>query len=107
MRLSCWKKTGCLITNDGSDDDKIKPEELPNYVVPPPTFLEPSEQNVTDCNIPEERHIEIVEELIQLENHSELIENEEERNELDSIGEVECEERNLSDFIDELVLESQ
>ena len=107
LRLSCWKKTGCLITNDGSDDDKIKPEGLPNYVVPPPPFLEPSEQNVVDCNIPEERHIEIVKEPIQFGNDTELIENEEERNELDSISEVECEERNLFDFIDELVLEPQ
>ena len=45
---------------------KIKLEGLPNYVVPPPTFLEPSEQNIVDCTIPEERYIDIVEEPFQL-----------------------------------------
>ena len=36
LRLRCWQKTGCLITADGSDDDLITPEGLPNYAVPPP-----------------------------------------------------------------------
>ena len=31
----CLKK-GCLMTVDGSDDDKIKPDDLPKYRVPPP-----------------------------------------------------------------------
>ena len=30
------------MTANGSDDEKITPEGLPNYVVPPPTILEPS-----------------------------------------------------------------
>ena len=38
----CWERTGCLITADGSEDEKIKPEGLPNYQVPPPLdFVEP------------------------------------------------------------------
>ena len=38
----CWERTGCLITADGSEDDKIKPEGLPNYQVPPPIdYVEP------------------------------------------------------------------
>ena len=32
----CWETTGCLIIANGSEDDKIKPEGLPNYKVPPP-----------------------------------------------------------------------
>ena len=31
----CFERTGCLITADGSGDDKIKPEGMPDYVVPP------------------------------------------------------------------------
>ena len=42
LRLRVWQKTGCLMTANGSDDEKITPEGLPNYVVPPPTILEPS-----------------------------------------------------------------
>ena len=30
------------MTTNGSDDQKITPEGLPNYIVPPPTILEPS-----------------------------------------------------------------
>ena len=40
LRLSCWQKTGCLITADGSNDDLIKPEGLPNYQVLPPCILD-------------------------------------------------------------------
>lgn len=42
FRLKCWQKTGCLITADGSDDHLIQPEGLKDYVVPPPSLLEPS-----------------------------------------------------------------
>ena len=34
-RTRSFEKTGSLITVDGSEDDKINPEGLPNYVVPP------------------------------------------------------------------------
>lgn len=70
-----WKKIGCLIIKGGSKDYNIKPGELPNYVVPPPTFLEPSKQNAVDCNIPEERHTDTAEEPIQLENYTEAVKN--------------------------------
>ena len=40
-----WLKTGSLITADGSKDDKIAPEGLPNYQVPSPSqYLEPAVQ---------------------------------------------------------------
>ena len=35
-RYRCFEKTGCLITADGSEDNKICPEGLTDYVVPPP-----------------------------------------------------------------------
>ena len=34
FRKGCFLRTGCLITADGSDDDKIKPEGLPDYIPP-------------------------------------------------------------------------
>ena len=80
--------------SDGSEDDKSKPKGLPNYVVPPPTFLEPSEQNIVDCTIPKERHIDIVEKPLQLGNNTELVESKKEK-------------RYIFDSIDELVLEPQ
>ena len=42
LRRSCWRKTGCLITADGTDDELIKPEGLPQYTVPPPSILDPN-----------------------------------------------------------------
>ena len=40
-----WLKSGCLITADGSNGDKIAPEGLPNYQVSPPSqYLEPAVQ---------------------------------------------------------------
>ena len=46
VRLRCFQKTGCLITADGSDDEKIKPEGLEAcYIVPPPLSITlPTEQ---------------------------------------------------------------
>ena len=45
FRKTLWLKTGCLITPDGSNDDKIASEGLPNYQVPPPSqYLEPAVQ---------------------------------------------------------------
>ena len=38
---SCWTKTGCLMTADGSEDH-LKPEGVKDYVVLPPSLLEPS-----------------------------------------------------------------
>ena len=34
-----WQKAGCLMTADGTSDDKIKPEGLNHYQVPPPMLL--------------------------------------------------------------------
>ena len=42
FRRRCWEKTGCLITADGSEDDKISPEGLRNYHVPPPLEFLPA-----------------------------------------------------------------
>ena len=32
----CFEHTGCLLTLDGSEDDKVKIQGLPNYRPPPP-----------------------------------------------------------------------
>ena len=40
FRWSQFEKTGCLITADGSEDDKITPEGLEDKV-PPPSVLDP------------------------------------------------------------------
>ena len=31
-----WEKTGCLVTTDGSEDEKIQPKGLKEYKVQPP-----------------------------------------------------------------------
>ncbi len=36
LRARCWEKTGCLMTADGSKDERIPLEGLPNYRIPPP-----------------------------------------------------------------------
>ena len=51
-RFRCFQRTGCLITADGSDDDKITPEGLPGYIVPPP-LPTTSASNHIDCETPE------------------------------------------------------
>ena len=51
-----FEKTGCLITADGSEDDKINPEGLPNYRVPPPSLLDPApEASVGNTTSPDSR----------------------------------------------------
>ena len=35
MLYRSFEKTGCLITADGSGDESIKPEGMPDYIVPP------------------------------------------------------------------------
>ena len=43
FRWRLFEKTGCLITADGSEDEKITAEGLPDYKVPPPIdYMEPS-----------------------------------------------------------------
>ena len=34
--MTIFQRTGGLITADGSDDNKIKPEGIPNFVIPSP-----------------------------------------------------------------------
>ena len=41
-----WEKTGCLITADGSEDEKIQPEGLKEYKVQPPMPMEPVSNSV-------------------------------------------------------------
>ena len=41
LRKSCWTKTGCLITADGSEDMLIKPGSLPDYEVLAPSSCDP------------------------------------------------------------------
>ena len=38
--------------------DILQPEGLPNYVVPPPSVLDASEQHVVNAIVPEERQEE-------------------------------------------------
>ena len=41
VRWNVFERTGCLLTVDRSGDHIIKPEGLPNYVIPTPSVLEP------------------------------------------------------------------
>ena len=54
LRLSCWQKTGCLITADGSNGDLIKPEGLPNYQVLTSCILGPPTQIPVDNEAPDD-----------------------------------------------------
>ena len=38
-----WEKTGCLITADDSEDEKIQPEGSKEYNVQPPMPMEPAQ----------------------------------------------------------------
>lgn len=42
FRHCLFEKTGCLIAADGTNDDLINPEGLPDYAVPPPMPLDPA-----------------------------------------------------------------
>lgn len=48
-----FEKTGCLITADGSEDEKIQPETMPDYVVPPPVDID-NPMEVVDTPLPDE-----------------------------------------------------
>lgn len=96
LRLSCWQKTGCLITANGEDDNLIKPEGLPAYSVPPPLLLDPAEQSPTGNKAPtevREQQDEIVEAI---SDETELLDNEEVEDD-DDRG-------NIFDIIDSFVL---
>ena len=42
LRWRIFEKTSCLITEDGSEDNKINPEDLPDYKALPPILLDRS-----------------------------------------------------------------
>ena len=44
FRYECFQRTGCFITLDGSEDDKIKPAILSHYIVTPPLEVEVSNE---------------------------------------------------------------
>ena len=48
-----FEKTGCLIAADGSEDNKIYPQGLTNYKVPPPIMLDPSTAPAASSIVPE------------------------------------------------------
>lgn len=50
FRWNCFEKTGCLITADGTEDGKIKPEGLPNYKVVPSLPMPGPEEQVEEEN---------------------------------------------------------
>ena len=41
FRDHLFQKTGCLVTADGSDDDKVQPGDLKDYKVPPHAIIGP------------------------------------------------------------------
>ena len=79
-RWRCFERTGWLLTADGSDDDKIKPEGMPNYVVPPPlsipagddpfaSIVPPAEPIPDDNMIVGDIPIDVVEEQLVVDNN--------------------------------------
>ena len=53
MLYRSFEKTGCLITADGSEDEKIQPEGMPGYIVPAPVDVSNDNDNIK-IQIPEE-----------------------------------------------------
>ena len=47
-----FEKTGCLITADGTDDDKITPEGLNDYTIPGPAMYLDAPVDVVPCETP-------------------------------------------------------
>ena len=52
FRVRLFQKTGALMTADGSDDDKVSPEGLPKYKIPPPSIADAS------ANLPASNEVE-------------------------------------------------
>ena len=80
LRNHCWETTGCLITADGSEDHKIKPEDLPDYQVPetldlPVIRAEPETNMPQDSHNPSHNSTE--EEEVMMDQDKELDDNEE------------------------------
>ena len=53
MLYRSFEKTGCVITADGSEDEKIQPEGMPGYIVPPPVDVSNDNDDI-ETQIPEE-----------------------------------------------------
>ena len=53
MLYRSFEKTGCLITADGSEDEKIQPEGMPGYIVHPPVDVSNDNDDI-EAQIPEE-----------------------------------------------------
>ena len=53
MLCRSFKKTGCVITADGSEEEKIQPEGMPGYIVPPPVDVSNDNDDI-ETQIPEE-----------------------------------------------------
>ena len=53
MLYRSFEKTGCLITADGSEDEKIQLEDMPGYIIPPPVDVSNDNDDI-ETQIPEE-----------------------------------------------------
>ena len=78
LRKRCWEKTGCLMTAGGSEDDKVTPEGLPSYKIPPPLlYLPVSEaEPVANANAPDASNDDDEDQTEVLEDDMEQPENE-------------------------------
>ena len=94
----CWERTGCLITADGSEDEKIKPENLSDYKVPPPIDYVEATTAVAVANVVPEV---IIDPSIEQEPEPE-VELEEEEEPIDE-EEVQLDREEDRTFADEMV----
>ena len=61
FRKGCFLRTGCLITADGSEDDKIKPEGLSGFDVVPPLIRNGPDDEIDDTPEPAEDPDDVIE----------------------------------------------
>ena len=98
LRRKCWMKPVCLITADGSEDHLINPEGLPEYQVPLQSLVEPvGSTAVSNLNEVPPRGIDVNESNKEI---NEIAENDEFFGPAEDNG-----ERNLFDFIDNMIAE--
>ena len=95
LRKSCWVKTGCLLTADGSDDNLVKPEGLDGYKVPPPSFCDRNSSTPRSNNQPEIQIIDDEQEANAWLPEDELVEPDD----------AEAEEERIFDIIDGFLLD--
>ena len=93
----CWQKTGCLMTTDGSDDKLNQPEGLSDYLVPPPSILDPAPQPAATNTPSPAIVIDDDQEDVQMTFEDELIEGD------DTADDDDC--PNIFDIIDNLMIE--